>query len=817
MPRDRRAARIASARTSRQDPARRSAPVTCLQVDSGRRTWLRFGHKFGVQWMNRRNQRARDQWTRACALGLGLALATGLAAPASAQQADPVAPGSAAAARLDFATALDELNAAIASDPTAPEPRLARAALHRKMQRPALALADLGAVLETDPANLPALRARVDIWTSQRAWNRARADLDAALAAAPGNAEVLALRARVNENAGMAAAALADYDAARAAAPDDETIARARAALLAAQAERSAARVAFGPEAVMSDEFLVVEGDDAAPNTLHIVHAATALAEELAAIDTGLIDRAVDDARLRVVHMFTYTGEDASIWGNLALICAGPDGFAAARAALSDTPGQAALAAAGAGDFAPIERLLNAAYSVAGIDRDLVRSCALDRLHATRYLADWQSHRDAGAWRGINLLDTWPVWVLNAKPVAPGELAGELAKIALAPVTASGQEQTLPSGAQTDSETGPHAPSASTATSDQPAPPAASAAAPGRADGVAPLPDPQTGPGSEPPAAREQTDVAEAPAPQATDGDAPVNNPANAPPEDASGSAPPAEGTLAPVRFPDRPEPAPEVRVPVELRGIYAPSLAACLRYLEGIEDPSRIDAVLPEMNPLDGPALGTILVTSRRIYLFNPLDTECAIADSLGKGADWQGTFACASPLAPDRAPVLRIAPTDPDGSAPRVSATFATAAPVVLRQCRTLGQLGNAFAPLWTHVDAACSVAVPVESGRFAFSVDAGGNLILRVAPTTIPAQAGRALPLAVIDGAAFGESAGRWDGTGWQIPLGSFDAAAERLGWGMFLDVRTPGAIFESRLPLFGSSAAMSRLADCASSRE
>lgn len=771
--------------------------------------------------MNRRNQRARDQWTidqwtRACALGLALALAAGLAAPASAQQADPVAPGSAAAARLDFATALDELNAAIAADPAAPGPRLARAALHRKMQRPALALADLGAVLETDPAHLPALRARVEIWTSQRAWNRARADLDAALAAAPGNAEVLALRARVNENAGMAAAALADYDAARAAAPDDENIARARTALLAAQAERSAARVVFGPEAVMSDDFLVVEGDDAAPNTLHIVHAATALAEELAAVDTGLIDRAVDDASLRVVHMFTYTGEDASIWGNLALICAGSDGFAAARAALSDTPGQAALAAAGAGDFAPIERLLNAAYSVAGIDRDLVRSCALDRLHATRYLADWQSHRDAGTWRGINLLDAWPVWVLNEKPVAPGELAGALAKIAPAPDTAPAQEQTLPSGAQPDTESGPHAPSAST--SDQPAPPAASAAAePGGADGVAPMPDARTGPRSEPPAAREQTDGAEAPAPQATDGGAPLNTPANATPEEPSGSAPPAEGPLAPVRFPPRPEPAAEVRVPVELRGIYAPSLAACLSYLESIENPSRIDAVLPEMNPLDGPALGTILVTSRRIYLFNPLDTECAIADSLGKGADWQGTFACASPLAPDRAPVLRVAPINPDGSAPRVSATFATAPPVVLRQCRTLGQLGNAFAPLWTHVDAACSVAVPVESGRFAFSVDAGGNLILRVAPTTIPAKAGRALPLAVIDGAAFGESAGRWDGTGWQIPLGSFDAAAERLGWGMFLDVRTTGAIFESRLPLFGSSAAMAWLADCAGSSE
>ena len=48
---------------------------------------------------------------------------------------------------------------------------------------------------------------------------------------------------------------------------------------------------------------------------------------------------------------------------------------------------------------------------------------------------------------------------------------------------------------------------------------------------------------------------------------------------------------------------------------------------------------------------------------------------------------------------------------------------------------------------------------------------------------------------------------------VPLELFRPAAERLGWGMFLDVRTGSASFEARLPLFGSSAAMKSLAGCA----
>ncbi|MCB1330906.1 MAG: hypothetical protein KDK28_16345 [Maritimibacter sp.] len=893
-------------------------------------------------------------------------------APEAAPEADaaPDDPAAAAAARLDFPAALAELAAAIAADPTAPAPRLARAEIHMKMQRPALALADLGAVLAADPANLDALRARIAIWDGQQAWTRARDDLDAALAAAPGDPQILALRGQLNARSGLTEAARADFAAALAAAPGDPEITRLRDQLLgtdaapAAPSAPSAPAVVFGEEAVMSPDFTVALGAPEAPATLHIVHAATDLAAELTAVDPSLIDRAVAEQALRVVHLFTYTGDEASIWGSLALICAGPEGYAATHAALSDTSGSAALAAAGAGDMAPLDRLLTAAYSVAGIDEGLVGSCALDRPRATRYLADWHAHRDAGAWRGVDLLDHWPVWVLDGTPLDPIALGARLEAMAPTPqspaetapsdetaavspaaptppgaggtAAAAGEIPVPPAAANTDTEdTGAEDTGTETVAAlagDAAAPPASDSATPGDPESVAPEPDAPEPDASEPddPA---QADTApppsdDAPAPAETDTAAPVEtaqvttpdtavetpdaadpavppsppgaengtaplvaaNPqaptpegpatpapdapdapapdaptpdtlaaapaspetAPAPPgpsetpapdqapdqdqstaqptaqstppsapeatADTTVTAPPAQAAASgpasgPARFPDRPAPVDTARVPVELRGIYAPSLAACLDYLAAIEEPDRIDAVLPGINPLDGPALGTILVTSRRAYLFNALDTECAIAGDSTGAAGWEGRFACASPLAPEAAPTLALTPAEPDGTAPRISAGFGTEAPVTLRQCRALGQLGNAFAPLWTRDEAACSVGAAVEQGRFAFSIDRAGDLALRVTPSAPAATAETAQLHAVIDGAAIGAAPGRWDGTGWQMSLGPFAETADRLGWGMFLDLRTAGDPFEARLPLFGSSAAMTSLETCA----
>jgi tetratricopeptide (TPR) repeat protein len=657
------------------------------------------------------------------AVTFAVAVAATLALPLVAEQ---TAPWEAAIARLDFPAALDTLGDAIAADPAAPAPRLARAGLHLKMHRPALALADLDAVLDADPAHVPALLARAEIWDSQRAWNRAREDLDAAVAAGPDDPVALAARARVNERAGLAAAALDDIDAALALTPEDPALVAARARLTAAQESRRAAEIVFDPAAVMDEDYLVTEGDAAAPNTLHFVHAAPELAGDYAGLDRAALDRAARGGALRIVHLFTYAGSDASVWGNLALICAGSEGFTDTHAALAGPEGQAALTAVDNGAFAALEDLLAEAYAAAGLDPGLVQSCARDRLGATRYLADWQEHQAAGAWRGVNLLDTWPAWVWNGTPVGPQALNARLTEIAPAPDMGMADGDAGLEGAAPD---------------------------------VPVLPADQPGAG-EPEGPEDITSAAAPPAPAQPGDDARADR-------QADPAIPIPEGPL----FPTRPEPAGDVRVPVALRGVYAPDLAACLGYLEAIESPDRIDAVLPEMNPLDGPALGTILVTSRRVYLFNPLDTECAIAGA-GSGAEagWSGAFSCASPLAPDTGTSLQLTPAEADGTAPRITARFGTGAPAVLRQCRALGQLGQAFAPLWTRDGRACTASVPVAPGRFTFSVDGGGILVLRVAPVTIPNEAGRSTLHAVVDGTALSDTTGRWDGTGWQMPLGA-----------------------------------------------
>ena len=788
----------------------------------------------------------------AWALGLGLALVTGLVAPSGAQDTDTTRPEADAIARLDFPSALNALGAAIEADPTAGAPRLARAELHLRMQRPALALADLDALLAVDPTHVAALLARARIWRTQQAWNRARGDLDAALAAAPDNLAARIARAEVNESSGRIPAARADYDAALALAPDDAAVAAARAALKTTRAEARAAEIVFAPEAVMAEAFLVTEGAEAAPDTLHFVHAAPDLAQDYAGLDRAALDRAVRTGALRIVHMFTYTGRDASIWGNLALICAGAEALSPTQAALSDTPGQAALVAAENGDFAPLESLLKGVYTQAGLDPQAVQACALDRARATRYLADWQARRDASLWRKVNLLDHWPVWVLNGASVGSEALTARLAEIAPAPeATRIGADAgTSPNAsdaaaagddaAPTETAAEPTATAPAAATGGAPVDPAdaaegspsaaqtnpgdglvvgAEAGAAAEADSPATVADP----GDAAPSATATADPVEQPAGDTTAEADPVALPtADGVPGDPVAEAQPDDTSDGPkpptVEFPTRPEPADDARVPVELRGVYAPTLAACLSYLDAIDAPARIDAVLPAMNPLDGPVLGTILVTSRRVYLFNPLDTECAIASAGADGAGgWQGTFACASPLAANAGTTMRLTPAAADGTAPRISADIGGGAPMILRQCRALGQLGQAFAPLWTRAGRGCSVAVPVGPGQFTFSVDSADMLILRVAPASIPSGAGTDLLLSVIDGKRLAETGGRWDGTGWQISLGEFDAAAERLGWGMFLDVRSTSATFEARLPLFGSSAAMKTLAACTPGRD
>ncbi len=755
-------------------------------------------------------------WIRAAALTL--ALAPGALPLAAEPGAD--APWEAAIARLDFAAALDALASAIEADPKAAAPRLARAALHVKMQRPALALADLNAAIAADPGAVDALLARAEIYQSQRAWDSALADLDAALALTPDHAGLLARRAGLRAISGRKDAALADYTAALALTPEDSALIKARDRLVAGIAEARAAKIRFAPDAVMAREFQVVEGAEDAPQTLHFVHAATDLGADYAGIDRTALTRATESGALRIVHLFTYTGESGSIWGNLAAICAGSEGYAAAHAALAGASGREALTAAGKGNLTPLETLLDQIADTAGLDAEALRSCALYRARAAQYLADWQTHRDAGSWRGINLLDHWPVLVLDGVPLGPRALTDRLAAIAPAPDT---EAPKAPETADTPDET-PQAPD----TGDNPATDAGDNPAPDAGDETAPEPAASSPDQNAAPAS-------EAPAPAPAEGAAPTSEtPAPAPqtgaPASAQTGAPASPSAPEQPLFPVRPQPAEDARVPVALRGVYAPSLAACLSYLNRIENPTRIDTVLPPVNPPGGsfdatlgadpdqPLLGTILVTSRRAYLFNMLDTECAISGDKGKEANWRGDFACTSPLAPDATPALQIAPKAMIGGAPRISARFGAEDPVTLRQCRALGQLGRAFAPLWSRDAAGCRVSVPLAGSRLGFSLDPEGALLLRVAPGEIPVAAGSIELGAAIDGTPPpGGTPGKWDGEAWQLSLGPFETAAERLGWGMFLDLRGSGDGFEARLPLFGSSAAMKKLKACAPGTE
>lgn len=769
----------------------------------------------------------------------------------------------------------------------------------------------LSAAIAANPGDAAARLARAAIWQDREAWGAALADLNAVLDAAPDSLPALSQRARVNARAGRIAAALDDYTRALDLAPDDTALAAERATLAAERDAARAAAIRFSPDAVMSADFLVVEGAPGAADTLHIVHSATALTAETDALDPAVLARAVAAGALRVIHIFTYTGQDSAIWGNLGLICAGADGFWPVYDRLATAVGQAALAAVDRGERAALDALLAESYAAAGVDIGQLDACARDRGQALRYLADWRQHDQAGAWQGVNLLDHAPAWVLNGRSLDPQALAGRLAAMAPGPSGSAAAAAAGPPAETASVELAP-APSAGDllATGDLDPPARAADATPAATDPAVvtgPLPDqpPEPAPDTPPDLAPSlETPLDTEVAATGSDGSAPDRpaavtvaragagfpatsraaqiapprpgqahetgyaDPVRGPSPDAAAepdvpgpdttapaadpvatagqttasraarAAPPrptpvpgaptaTEAGAEPVAiarpalppgalFPPRPQPVGDLRVPAAQRGVYAPSLADCLAYLGRIDDPARLGAVLPAPNPLDGPALGTILVTSRRAYLFDAEGTDCAIASATGDGTDWRGQFRCATARAPAQTRPLHLAPAAADGSAPRLSARLGGAAAVTLRQCRALGQLGSAFAALWVPQDNGCAISIATDGGRYRFALGAAGELVLRLDPAAARGPGAgpmyEAGPLfGAVDGAVFDGPPGNWDGAHWQLSLGPFDAAAARLAWGMFLDLRTPGG-FHARLPLFGSGAAMAILADC-----
>lgn len=738
-----------------------------------------------------------------------LALTTWLAAAVlvfplllSAQSGQPALEAAAAAVdRLDFATALSRLGAEIEAAPAAPEPRLARAALHRRMNRPALALDDLDAVLAADPANGSALRARGDLLLALGATSRAIVDFDALLEADPNDALALIARARARAGAGLRALAQADLDAAGAIAPDSPALAAARDTL------RQPAPVAatFDPAAMMDPAFRVVEGDEDAPHAVVIVHAGNDLAREAGMHDPAPLAAAIDAGLARVTHLFTYTGDDSAIWANLALICAGSEGFATVYAALATPEARAAMddIDAGRGRDA-FEARITAAYDAAGLRPDQATDCAFNRAKALAYLADWTARRDSIAPQGSALYDTWPLYVLDGVPVLPSTLHEAL----VAPGHGDDRPE-IKAGSQ--ARTGPDPVARENAA-------AAEDAARAGFDDTAPreLAAPARAPVLRPRVAT--LAPAERPDPIALLPDGPELAPLPV-------ARAPAQTAAAPLAGPVLPEgigpPDTEARIPAQLRGIWAPSLVDCIAYTDAIASPATLDAALPGLNPLDGPPIGTVLLTSRQMHLFNALGTGCgliAVNETEDEAAPWTAELVCTTAIAPETVVPLTLTRTDGAGPAPRFSARFGAQTGVELIQCRPLGALGRDFAPLWQTDLPGCALRAPVAGGQFTFTADAGG-LTLGVTPDAPPDGMDESRLEIALDGVPLA-SGGAPENGAWRISLAEGAAAAERLALGLLLEVRavdpsgTP--VWSRVMPLLGSTRALATLEGCAPAR-
>ena len=827
-------------------------------------------------------------WARNGAAGMVLAiLASGLIAQAD----DPLARAGAAELRQDFPAAYAALAEAITARPQAHQAYLARARIHAKLQRPALALADLARARELDAADPKADLMAGGIWLANDAPIRAIAAFDAALERVPDLVGALAGRAAAQMRAGRPDAALADYDAALALAPDDPDLAIERDRLLAQIDTRRAARITYDPAALLDPAFRIDAGDADAPHHLLIVEAGSDLAGPDQRPDDDSLAAAIASGQVRISRLFTYTGADSSIWTNLALICAGADAFPALRAALTIEAGRDAVATIDStGDLDPLRTLLSGAYAAAGVAQSVLEDCAFSRTKAVRYLADWSRKRDDYEWKGVNYYDDWPVYIWDETPQTAAEIETRLAEVAppaggvaetddaQEPLTEPPVPQAAglrPDGlAPPDPVPGPDldpdaAPQGNVNASSRPADaPVPAPAAPDplqAADDTPepvrpPAPEPQSAP--EPPAepatpdaAPQDLEVSALPDATATpDASAAETDPTELVGDDAEPAPePPADddapdaaepqtgrpetldtGPADPAPEPDTPAPAvapaPETaapppaprplviaegRVPAVLRGVYAPSLVDCLAFEDRVAAAAALDDLLPGMNPLGGPTIGTVLLTSRRMQLFNATGTECGLAaldESNGDGP-WRADLDCGNALAPDVLTPLRLARLETDGPAPRLSATLGDGDAIELVQCRPLGRLGRDAEALWAFDAGACATEAGTGAAAFRFTVDDGGTLGLRVAPGSPPAAGRDAEARLVLDGVVWEAATADWRDGAWEFGLGGFETAGQRLANGLFVEMQSLSGGPTLRLPLLGSTAAMTRLAQCA----
>lgn len=436
-----------------------------------------------------------------------LAAALALTGPLFAQNGDAsgdlalaLERSEAARGRLDLPGALAILTAAIETQPQDDAPLVARAAIHRSMGRLSLALADLDTVLDRAPDDAAALAMRAETWRRAGAFDKAAADFTRAQRLRPEDAALAAGAAQALAEAGRKPEALEAYAHAVALAPDDAALRGARDALLDDLANAARPAFVYEPEALMAAQFTVDEGADTAPNRLIVVRDGAKLATE-GAVRPDRLAQAVAVGAVRITHVFTYSGNNSTIWANLALICAGP-ALGATEAALISTQGRDALAAIDRnGDTAPLGALIAGAYLIGGQKLAEVEGCALDRGLALGYLANWTTAQERIGWRGDTYLDHAPAYVLNDGPVTVAWLDAWLA----AQVAASGgesvaaKEEAVPeaiddtpepaagedgTGAVADPDTGP------VVVADEVAPTADPALAPTSDDAAPALPDP---------------------------------------------------------------------------------------------------------------------------------------------------------------------------------------------------------------------------------------------------------------------------------------------------------------------------------------
>lgn len=723
------------------------------------------------------------------------------------------------AAHLEFERALDHLSLALKDDPGSVSALRQLSDIHRKLNRPGLAANALTEALKTTPGSPELLTERAEVWLSAGQTDRAFSDLATALAADPDNSGALKVHARALKDLGIDPQAQDHLPPSSQTAENPSTITPTPKIVQVETEEPPRSQSAGFPSAsLMKNEFTIFEGVEMAPNDLVFVHSAKRLEQDFTTLSEVNLMHAVTKGQIKITHLFTYSGEDSSVWGNLALICAGPKGFAAASRAMRSEPGQIALRAVEkSGGLGIFRSFLQGAYAAAGIDPELVESCALDRAHALRYLQDWNAKYETQGWNGENLYETAPQLILNAAPISATSLNDWLGTLEGmgdqahspardAPLTdsppisppelgdvADALGQVAPNTDQQDPILAARAPEVDVETA--PAPVAAPILQPlAEHQIVTPFPDPTV------------VDIGHSQSVEQSENVLPKSQPTTSVLE--------AAGTSVTLSARSRPVAAEGQRLPPALRGIWSTSVAGCIEYDTAMATAKDLNASIPAIAPLSNSPGMTILITSRILDLRNSTETECGLSRSSVRDDLVQAEYSCSSPLVPSRSSSLSMRQIQPRATPPRIEIQFGEESKTEFLQCRTLGQVGANFAPLWRLDDSACSVLAPLGDIALFFQPGKDESISVKIIPGRPVSDPG-ALPFDLsIDGLSLANGTADRDSLGWTISLGKFDKVADAISQGMFLDISTTGGSLPARvtLPLLGSGSAMKALEAC-----